>query len=71
MKRNIVFLLVGIAILFSSCMKSYSCTCTGPIYATTAPAEVKSDLGKMSKYDAEAACANFGLDKSYTLCYIK
>jgi hypothetical protein len=68
MKRSVVFLLAGVVVIFSSCQKSYTCTCTGPIYATTAPAEITSELGKMSKYDAESKCTQFGLDKNYTQC---
>lgn len=43
-----------IALMFTSCKKEYTCTCTSNVGGTTTTASGKTE--KMSKKDAKAAC---------------
>lgn len=70
MKRTIVLLPVIIFVICSSCKKNYTCTCTGPIYSATSPATISTELGKMSRANAQAKCLEYSYDKSYTNCSI-
>jgi hypothetical protein len=71
MKWPFVLLSAITFITFSSCKKNYTCTCTGPIYSATSPATISTELGKMSRGDADAKCLEYSYDKSYTNCSVE
>lgn len=69
MKRAIVLLPAIILAAFSSCKRNYTCTCTGPIYSSASPT-VSTELGKLSKKDAQQQCYEYSFTQNYTDCSI-
>lgn len=52
-----------LAMMFTSCKKDYTCTCTSTVAGTTTT--VSGKTGKMSKKDAKAACEKGNVSTSF------
>jgi hypothetical protein len=51
------------AVMFTSCKKDYTCTCTQTVTGST-PVTTTVSLGKQTKSDADKACSNYNVTSS-------